>query len=82
MPCHFSGIFFISQFKDNKLLCSFSDENGDIQQVDIIYYFSATVDRPFPEAYESIQTEHVYFITGSISLQNKQLMIYLYNSLY
>ena len=76
MPCHFSGIFYVSQFKDNKLLCSFSDENGDVHQVDVIYYFPTTSDRPFPQAYEVIQPGHVYFITGSMSFQNKDLIVY------
>lgn len=76
MPCHFSGIFYVSQFQDNKLLCSFKDENGDIHPIDVIYYFPATVDRPFPQAYESIQPGHVYFIAGSLSFQNKDLIVY------
>jgi len=76
MPCHFSGIFYVSQFKDNKLLCSFSDENGDVHQVDVIYYFPTTSDRPFPQAYEVIQPGHVYFITGFMSFQNKDLIVY------
>jgi len=75
MPCHFSGIFYVSQFKDNKLLCSFSDENGDVHEIHIIYYFPTTVDRPFPQAYEVIQPGHVYFITGSMSFQNKDLIV-------
>ena len=77
MPCHFSGIFHVSQFKDNKLLCSFSDENGDVHEIEIIYYFPNTAERPFPQAYEIIQPDHVYFITGSISLQNKDLIVYI-----
>ena len=76
MPCHFSGLFYVSQFKDNKLLCSFKDENGDIHQIDMIYYFPTTVDRPFPQAYETIQSGHVYFITGSMSFQNKDLLVH------
>ena len=75
MPCHLSEIFYISQFKDNKLLCSFSDENGDVHEIHIIYYFPTTVDRPFPQAYEVIQPGHVYFITGSMSFQNKDLIV-------
>ena len=77
MPCHFSGIFYIKQIENNMLTCSISDENGDIQQMDINYYFPANVDRPFPEAYESIQSDHVYFITGSFAINNKQLIVYL-----
>ena len=76
MPCHFSGLFYVSQFKDNKLLCSFKDENGDIHQINMIYYFPTTVDRPFPQAYEAIQSGHVYFITGTMSFQNKDLLVH------
>lgn len=76
MPCHFSGIFYVSQFKDNKLLCSFKDENGDVHQINIIYYFPTTVDRPFPQAYEAIQPGHVYFIAGPISFHSKDLMVH------
>ena len=78
MPCHFSGIFYVCQFKDNKLLCSFKDENGDIHQIDMIYYFPTTVDRPFPQAYEAIQSGHVYFITGSMSFQNKDFLVHFF----
>ena len=78
MPCHFSGIFHVSEFKDNKLLCSFNDENGDARQIEIIYYFSAAVDRPFPQAYEVVLPGHVYFITGSMSIQNKNLVVRLF----
>lgn len=79
MPCHFSGLFYVSQFKDNKLLCSFKDENGDLRQIDIIYYFPATVDRPFPQAYEAIQAGHVYFITGSMAFHDKDLIVFPFN---
>ena len=78
MPCHFSGIFHVSEFKDNKLLCSFNDENEDARQIEIIYYFSAAVDRPFPQAYEVVLPGHVYFITGSMSIQNKNLVVRLF----
>ena len=77
MPCHFSDIFFVSQFKANKLLCLFKDENGDIHEIDIIYYFLTSIDRLFPQAFEIIQPGHIYFITGSMSFQNKELMVCL-----
>ena len=70
------GSFMSPNLKDNKLLCSFSDANGDVHEINIIYYFPTTADRPFPQAYEVIPPGHVYFITGSVSFQNKDLVIY------
>ena len=78
MSCHFFEIFHVSEFKDNKLLCSFNDENEDARQIEIIYYFSAAVDRSFPQAYEVVLSKHVYFITGFMSIQNKNLVVRLF----
>ena len=75
MPCNFSGIFYVSQFQDNKLLYSFKDENGDIHQVNIVYYFPTTIDRTFPQAYEAVLPSHVYFISGSVSFHTKDLIV-------
>lgn len=79
MPCHFSGLFYVAQFKDNKLLCLFKDENGDVHQIDMIYYFPATVDRPFPQAYEAIRAGHIYFIMGSMAFHDKDLIVSLFD---
>jgi hypothetical protein len=65
MPCPFSGIFFVTKFDNNKLLCQTSDELGNIRHLEISYYFPAKAERPFPEAYESIKPNNVYFITGT-----------------
>lgn len=65
MPCTFSGIFFVTEFINNKLLCQTSDELGNIHHLEISYYFPTKAERPFPEAYESIKPNNVYFITGT-----------------
>ena len=65
MPCTFSGIFFVTEFDKNKLLCQTSDELGNIHHLEISYFFPSKVERPFPEAYESIKPNNVYFITGT-----------------
>ena len=54
MSCHFSEIFYIKQIENNMLICSINDENEDIQQMNINYYFSANVDKSFFETYEFI----------------------------
>jgi len=65
MPCTFSGIFLVTEFDKNKLLCQTSDELGNIHHLEISYYFPAKVEWPFPEAYESIKPNNIYFITGT-----------------
>jgi hypothetical protein len=76
MPCHFSGIFYITELENNKMVCSANDENGNLQQVDIGYYYPSNMDRPFPEAYEFVEPGHVYFITGYFALENKEPIVF------
>jgi hypothetical protein len=76
MPCSFSGLFLVDKFHNNKLLCQTSDELGNIHNVEISYYFPSKVERPFPEAYESIQPGHVYFITGTFALKGPTFLVY------
>jgi len=75
MPCTFSGIFLITEFSNNKLICQTSDELENIHRVDISYYFPSKTDRPFPEAYESVKTNHVYFITGAFAIKEGAPMV-------
>jgi len=77
MPCTFSGIFLVNQFHNNKLLCQTSDELGNIHNVEIVYYFPSKMERPFPEAYESIQTGNVYFITGTFAITGSIVLVYV-----
>lgn len=65
MPCTFSGIFLVIELNNNKLHCQTSDELGNLHHVEISYYFPTKVERPFPEAYESIKPNNVYLITGT-----------------
>ena len=75
MPCTFSGIFFVKQFHSNKLLCHASDELGNLQDVEIFYYYPSKIERPFPEAYESVEPNHVYFITGTFAIAGSTTLV-------
>ena len=76
MPCTFSGIFLVTEFSNNKLICQTSDEFQNVTHVEISYYFPSKTDRPFPEAYESVKTNHVYFIVGTFAMRGAARLVH------
>jgi hypothetical protein len=75
MPCTFSRIFLVTAFENNKLLCQTSDEFGNIHLVKISYYFPSKIERPFPEAYENVSPDYVYFITGTFAIIDSTFLV-------
>jgi hypothetical protein len=55
----------VTELENNKLRCQTSDQVGNIRHVEISYYFPTKAEHPFPEVYESIKLNNVYFITGT-----------------
>jgi hypothetical protein len=76
MPCTFSGIF-VKQFLNNTLRCQTSDELGNVRDVNIFYYFPPKIEHPFPEAYESVQPNHVYFIAGTFAITGTTFLAHI-----
>ena len=76
MPYTFSGIFLVTEISNNKLICHTSDEGKRVVRVEISYFFHSKTDRPFQEAYESVKTNHVYFITGVLAMRESTPLVY------
>jgi hypothetical protein len=69
MPCNFSGIFYVTRIDNNKLIWEVSDESGDLDNIEISYYFPANILRPFREPFETVRPGNVYFIVGTFALK-------------
>lgn len=81
MPCQFSGIFYVTAINNNKLICQVSDESGDLDDIEISYYFPAKIPRPFPEAFETAIPGHVYFIVGTFALKGNTPLVSTFQQL-
>ena len=71
MPCVFAGMFYIKSLSDHQLQCHFKDEDDVIHHLNLTHFQSpSTSGHPFPEAFEMVQSNALYFITGTFAINN------------
>jgi hypothetical protein len=77
MPLFFSGLFLAKSISNYVLQCNVSDENGVEQSVPLNYYFPSNTERPFPQAFQKVVPNEVYFISGTFAiLDNNVVSVY------
>ena len=84
MPCHFSGVFYLSSIYNRSLTCHFiSDDPDTSQTVNMTYYAPSITKRDgrFHEP-EPAHPEKVHFITGIMAIENSNYTAPLVNHLY
>ena len=84
MPCHFSGVFYLSSIYNRSLTCHFiSDDPDTSQTVNMTNYAPSITERdgPFHEP-DPAQPQKVYFITGIMAIENSNYIAPLVNHLY
>jgi hypothetical protein len=77
MPCVFAGIFYVETFSaSHQLECHFKDEDNVVRHLTLTHFQSPnTVNHPFPDAFEMVQTGSVYFIAGTFAIHNKKNLL-------
>ena len=77
MPCTFAGIFHVETLSGNhQLQCRFKDEDNVIRPLTMVHFQSlSTVDHPFPDAFETVQSGFIYFITGTFAVHDKDKIL-------
>ena len=77
MPCIFAGIFHVETLSGNRQLqCRFKDEDNVIHHLALTHFQSpTTVNHPFPDAFEIVQSGFVYFITGTFAVHDKDKIL-------
>jgi hypothetical protein len=77
MPCNFSGIFFIKDIANGKLICAFNqnvvDSDPDIRDITISYWQPGlNTNTPLPSAYQIAEPNSICYITGTLAVVDKQ----------
>lgn len=69
----FSGIFYIETLTGNhQLRCHFKDEDSVVHNLNITHFQSPDLNNhPFPDAFQTVQSGSVCFITGTFAIHNK-----------
>ena len=77
MPCIFAGIFHVETLSGNhQLQCHFKDEDNIIHHLAMIHFQSpSTAIHPFPDAFETVQSGSIYFITGTFAVHDRDKIL-------
>lgn len=73
MPCTFSGVFFVESIgSDFRVACHFKDVEGMILPLVMTHYQprSDNDSHPFPEAFQRLEEQSIYIISGTFAIRN------------